>query len=109
MNDKDPPFDDLSEEDQEIWDSYTDDFTPKVDNESEEENFEEVRYQDKHFFLWGKNILYSEYGAILSYEILHDLFVNMSFNKIDISAEQDDNSFIESSNSYFIFSIGYGF
>ena len=48
MSDKDPPFDDLSEEDQEIWDSYTADFTPKRDNKSEEENFEELLKSSEH-------------------------------------------------------------
>ncbi|MCP5061882.1 MAG: capsule assembly Wzi family protein [Ignavibacteriae bacterium] len=75
----------------------------------EEENFEEARYQDKHSFLWGKNTLYSDYGAILNYEIFHDLFVTISYNKFDISTEQEDNSFVESSNSFFSFSVGYGF
>ena len=48
MNDKDPPFDDLSEEDKEIWNSYTDDFIPKVGDGREEENFEELLNNPEH-------------------------------------------------------------
>jgi DNA-nicking Smr family endonuclease len=43
MSDNDPPFDDLSEEDQEIWDSYTADITLSQNEETgHNENFKEL-------------------------------------------------------------------
>lgn len=59
-------------------------------------------------FLFGLRTNYTYAGAMVKYEILHELFVRLIYQYNKISIQQEDLSFIESNINEFYFAVYYG-
>jgi hypothetical protein len=59
-------------------------------------------------FLFGLRENYSYFGLSLSYEFIHEFFINGNFQYTNSSVEQNDKSFIDTNFTEFYFSIYYG-
>ncbi|MBK8946917.1 MAG: hypothetical protein IPM32_16835 [Ignavibacteriae bacterium] len=70
-----------------------------------EESFDEPRYQDKHSFLWGDKNEVTEYGAEISYELVHGFHIRTMYSYFD---EKLKNKLLIFNGNLFSFSVGYG-
>lgn len=59
-------------------------------------------------FLFGSRKNYTYFGGFIQYELLHELFGKIEFQKTKSSVQQEDNSFIDKTLNEFYFSIYYG-
>ena len=59
-------------------------------------------------FLFGLRTNYTRYGAEVKYEITHDLFARVQYNRFLTSREQADGRFVDSKVNEFYFAIYYG-
>lgn len=59
-------------------------------------------------FLFGLRTNYKYFGLNLKYELMHELGIETKFKLTNISAEQDDGSFLDDNFEEFSFSLYYG-
>ncbi len=70
----------------------------------------EPRYQDKHYFLWGKRENYTSWGISARYEIIHDVFASAVYRSRKTSKQKiEGGKFTNNNGSEFAFTINYGF
>ncbi len=70
--------------------------------------FQQLRESPQQPFLFGLRTNYSYSGLSLSYQFIHELFIKGEFQYMKTSAEQMDNSFIDTDLSEFYLSVYYG-